>query len=716
MKKPSKKQLTELERLEKELGKDAGKYVFFEENREALLAYRVVDTFLKAIQEKAPLIDQPIEKALLCYMWMKFKNPEERSEFYEKMGAKGLKTIFEEKTYTFEDYSNLRRKFDEHTSLLQKIERKKQTIAKFESELQTLSQSKGKRRHVKSRKAHLSQILPELHQDVLTLEKRLNKLTNFITHLTPEEMALLKYGYELYEMPNPDIVPYGHATVMFKGKPQTFPDCVETSILSLLLNRARISKDGYYQIDASQFPEDSLLHQFFRGIKSPLDFYAPETHSQFAEILRNLKGVKYLKPGGGKNGTYEVKPGLMNSLHVFGNLIPELSGLLEIDEKSSHDIISQGLDLLAHYLFGESGSWEAPNFKDFSKEIVNGDIYDDIMFKQGSKTIYKWTHEDGHASTSKLFESPPVFIHELVHYLFDPLRVGFVGLDDESRGHFSYDSANQIPTQFLITSSYDSAHTRSMGIERIFCYPKDERLKPMGYSLLRAQRENEDDAEPDDIQDSFAYILYRLSKEMGVSISKEEYREILMRSLNELNGYVYDWVLPEIADRVYLVNHLFGLGFKDILLEKAKTAHNFAMMISTPESLAFFDEVIGSLKSTSWPAFYVQDLDILKTPFEKHQSKLSEFKASLQIEVNNLNVSSGWFLDWVKCLKSSFYMQIHSLTFTVGLEEQITDFFKQLYKAQPKVTIFDDNLPEHYQNLIRGLKPISSDKDEVEDL
>jgi len=58
-------------------------------------------------------------------------------------------------------------------------------------------------------------------------------------------------------------------------------------------------------------------------------------------------------------------------------------------------------------------------------------------------------------------------------------------------------------------------------------------------------------------------------------------------------------------------------------------------------------------------------------------------------------------------------MQIDDLTFDA--EDQLKDFFRELYKVHPKVIIYDDNLPQPYQDLIRGLQPQSSDKDEVEE-
>lgn len=531
----SKKQQGEWQKLKETLGEKADLYVFFERNRDAFLKYRFVDTFLKARQEKDSLIENPVEKAIVGYMWTKFKTPEEYAEFYEKMGVPELLPVFKSPGYSQDDY--------------------------------------------------------------VWLDTECN--------LSSEKLALLKFGQAVFDGQHHQPIPYSQATVTIEGKEKGFSNCAESAILSLLLNKAyHLTGEGFqanpaaFRNDDDRYPKSKELNAFFKKFNMPLKLQSQDAHNQFAQILVGLPSVEY------NNGTYEIRPGIINGFHVLGNLVPELESLLKITSESTDKEISDGFTQLTSVLFGEgwdySPSDEVKYIKDgeynFSAHVKRNDIFPNVNFKHGENLVYTWAfkHGGGHTALVSRQKSSATLSGDedlLALVKRDPLKARFLGTeDDEESGNF-------------MVSSFSSIPSRARTIRKIFTNSHLAYLKPFGYSLLAAQAAAEeaifDDEDMLELhtlttsnqKDMTNKILYYFAKRMEIGeISRGEYEKMLHYGLNNLPG---DNILSDFSCEAFSceeldIRYLFDLGFGDTLREKAKVSTWLAMDLSTPEQTIFF--------------------------------------------------------------------------------------------------------------------------------
>ena len=151
--------------------------------------------------------------------------------------------------------------------------------------------------------------------------------------LNSEKLALLSWGYQLFDAFLPPLIPYG--TSRYKG--QSFANCVETSCFNFLhfISR-RKGEQGYHQ-DINAFPLTSLAYKIFKQHPDPTTHFSPEVHDEWATMLSARKGVVYCKPGTAprEKRTYELKAGIMNILNCLNLVLadsPEEIPLIHFEE------------------------------------------------------------------------------------------------------------------------------------------------------------------------------------------------------------------------------------------------------------------------------------------------------------------------------------------------------------------------------------------------
>ena len=559
------------------MGEKADLYVFFERNRDAFLKYRFVDTFLKACQEKDSLIENPVEKAIVGYMWTKFKTPEEYAEFYEKMGVPELLPVFKSPGYSQDDY--------------------------------------------------------------VWLDTERN--------LSSEELALLKFGQAVFDGQHHQPIPYSQATVTIEGKEKGFSNCAESAILSLLLNKAyHLTGEGFqanpaaFRNDDDRYPKSKELNAFFKKFNMPLKLQSQDARNQFAQILVGLPSVEY------NNGTYEIRPGIINGFHVLGNLVPELESLLKITSESTDKEISDGFTQLTSVLFGEgwdySPSDEVKYIEDgeynFSAHVKRNDIFQNVNFSHGKKFVYTlaFKHGGGHTALVSRQKSSATLSGDedlLALVKRDPLKARFLGTeDDEGSGNF-------------MVSSFSSIPSRARTIREIFTNSDLAYLKPLGYSLLAAQAAAEEAIVADEDmlelhtlttsnqKDMTNKILYDFSKRMKTGeISREEYTKMLRYGLNNLPG---DNILSDFSCEALGIKYLFDLGFGDILREKAKVSDCLCMNVPTSAERDLFNQLFDIGKKITTLQLRVPTLSDLQTVFETLKSRNTE-DMCFTINITNL--------------------------------------------------------------------------------
>ncbi|MEB3702918.1 hypothetical protein Bealeia1_00108 [Candidatus Bealeia paramacronuclearis] len=594
--KPSNKQKLELDELQTQFPQ----FFVFESKRSDFLTFRFVDTFLKASQEVGYLFEKPIEKALLGYMWLKFKTPEEQSEFYHLMGVDGLAKIFKQDGYNFKDYQSLK--------------------------------------------------------------------TQSVDTLNREEIALIKYGYDLFENPFPPTIPYGNATIHVNKKNVTFSDSVEASILSLVLYKARQLKEGSYQIDPNVFSEKSLLNGFFRRYTTLDQLFSIDAHNDFAQILAELKNVKYLKPSGNAPKTYEVKPGLINSFHVLGELIPELSVLSSLSEKSSFKSISNGMEILCSYMFPRDEKWTWSGFEEDSNLLEKGDIFESIFFLKETGSVLKWEHDPQHASMECLAPQAKRFDKTACECLMkDPLKHSFVDLMDLVE---SGDLSKGLSEIFLSTD-YRSALVKTHGAHYIFSLNL-EALKPLGFSLVRALAEADEDSMNVGIAWQFcSWITTKTLSEINVKRILLENPSLLgLQILTDFEKHTFEFV----------ANTLLSQGHEDWLIEVAPECKNLAINGNQTEILKSLLPRFSSLLSIG---LYSEDLNILKACFEEGNFKTNNLIVVLTVK--SFDPSHSWFQAWLQEQKKK--VQIFPLSLVSSNSEDCENQLIQLFKKPSQLEI-----------------------------
>ena len=627
LKKPSKKQLQDLE----ELKTRSPQFFSFETRRSDFLSFRFVDTFLKAKQEPSYLFENPIEKALLGYMWLKFKTPGERGEFYRRMGVDGLTDIFRAEGYTFTDYQQLK--------------------------------------------------------------------TQPLDTLDAEQLALLKYGYDLFENPFPTTVPYGKATLKIANKDVTCPDCVEASLLSLLLYKARQLKEGYYQIVAEVFPECSLLRGFFERYTSAEQFFSQKAHSAFAQILAQLENVKYLKPSGNAEKTYEVNPGFINSLHVFGSLIPELESFLGLGEGSSFQEISEALNTLCAYLFSNDASWTWSGIDEEDNLFENGDIYGTITFSRDQEAVLRWEHDDQHTSLECLAENAKRFSREESEFIGRHLQLqSFLDLRDLAEAAKSgapLEIHPQVFSTIVASTDYRSARAKIHGMATIF-ESNLEALKPLGFSLVRSLA----DADEDDTNQWLARQFVSMVR--GHSLSEPDARKILEQNLSLLSTPISIDEGEHPCDFVF--NALHEIGHVDWLIEVAPKCHGLSTG-NHPEIVKPYLPYFSSLISLG---LHLDDLRSLEEILEGSAFGTQNLVMGLHLKA--FDPRDPWFNEWLRIQKKKVYILPYSF---IGSDpESIINQLAELLSASPTLTIGSGYLKEEDQEIVRRATSLLSAKEQ----
>lgn len=654
----SPKQRKEIEALEKALGeKKIGDYAFFKNNQTVLSVYRLVDTFLKALQEKDNLVENPIEQTLLGYVVSKFRTPEEWAEFYTKMGVDGLLPFLEKRDDRIEDAYSL-------------------TVTKSPDTCSS--------------------------EDVAFLKgySRLNDPYSFPIHYSTARVSIGKNGYE-------------------------FSNCVEASIFSLLEMAARKkSVSGTYQIEAGAFQESSPLNGFFRKFDTVAKLHSMEAQNEFAQMTLGLENVRYAKSVPGTKNRYELKAGIINSLHVFGNLIPALrDSLLPVGYESTYEEISNGIGVLCSHLFGDEWSWEySKDIEDLSAKNNGKEVLGNIIFKHNGTPVFSWEHVNSHASTHRLLRPSLTFSEDqLVHIMLNPELKQLISLEDIPEGmEKKFEGVN------FMASSFNSPHSRRRAIMEIFTNPVYAHLKPLALSLLKAQVWDEEDGEtPEDYADSAHGILASFVKfeedgNASCIISMDSYAQLLRSGLVFLNPVSYE--SSRGKSYVSLTDILLKWGYKDLLIEIMPQLRFFPMDdTSTPEEKEFCKAMISRLRVSGCLSLNFSNFDDFQEVLSSCQSQLAKCHA-LHVIINHLDVPSEWSCEWVSSLKKNVSLFISEMVYES--QEDLSQFFTNLFRVVPQAMVrgpgiedreTGENLVERYRPALagagirRGISSSSSD-------
>lgn len=629
LKKPSKKQSRELEDLKAQFPQ-----IFsFETRRADFLTFRLVDTFLKAKQEPSYFQENPIEKTLLGYMWLKFKTPEERGKFYKFMGTDDLTDIFKAEGYDFTDYQKIKQ------------------------------------------------------QPLDTLDA--------------EQLALLKHGYDCFENPFPTTIPYGKATVTIAKKALTCSDCVEASLLSLLLYKARQLKEGYYQIVADVFPENSPLRDFFERYTTSEQLFSQGAHDYFAQILTQLENVEYLKPSGNAPKTYEVKPGLINSLHVFGALIPELASFLHLSEENGFPEISEAMNTLCSYLFPDDASWTWSGIDEVDNLLENGDIYETIIFNRNQKAILRWEHDPQHTSLECLALSAKRFSREESEFMGKkPLLNGFLDLMDleATESGTPLDFEPQVLSTILTSTDYRSAEAKIHGMNYIFRLNL-EAPKPLGFSLVRSLTDADEDSTNAQIAAQFSYMIRNklLSEPDAQKILKENHSLLGISWLDEKN----------LCD--FVSNALLETNHEDWIIEVSPKCLRFSSNGNQTESLRTFLPHFSSLLILE---LHLDNLKSLEEIVGRNTFNTQNLVIGLHLKA--FDSTSPWFNEWLRGQEKD--VSILPYSFVDPDPDSMTDQLTQLLTTHPKVTIGCGYLKEEDQETVGAvLRSLGPQKEEEEE-
>ncbi len=630
LKKPSKKQSSELEDLKAQFPQ-----IFsFETRRADFLTFRFVDTLLKAKQESGYLLENPIEKTLLGYIWLKFKMPEERGKFYKFMGTDDLTDIFKAEGYDFTDYQKIKQ------------------------------------------------------QPLDTLDA--------------EQLALLKYGYDCFENPFPTTIPYGKAAITIAKKEAIISDCVESSLLSLLLYKARQLKEECYQIVADVFPENSPLRDFFERYTTSEQLFSQGAHDYFAQILTQLENVEYLKPSGNAPKTYEVKPGLINSLHVFGALIPELSSFLHLSEENGFPEISEAMNTLCSYLFPDDASWTWSGIDEDDNFFENGDIYETISFNRDQEAVLCWKHDPQHTSLECLAGNAKRFSREESEFMGKkPLLNCFLDLMDLSEATKSgppLDFEPQVLSTILTSTDYRSAEAKIHGMNYIFGLNL-ENLNPLGFSLVRNLADADEGSINDQIASQFSYMIRNklLSEPDARKILRENHSLLGLSWLDEKN----------LCD--FVTNALLETNHEDWIIEVAPKCLRFSSNGNQTESLRTLLPHFSSLLILE---LYLDNLKSLEEIVGRNTFNTQNLVIGLHLKA--FDPTSPWFNEWLHGQKKD--VSILPYSFVDPDPDSMTDQLIQLLTTHPKVTIGCGYLKEEDQETVGAvLRSLGSPKEEEEE-
>lgn len=207
--------------------------------------------------------------------------------------------------------------------------------------------------------------------------------------LNSEKLALLSWGYHLFDAFLPPLIPYG--TSRYKG--QTFANCVETSCFNFLrfISR-RKGGQGYHQ-DITVFPSASLAYKIFEHHSEPAQHFLREVHSAWAAMLSARKGLIYCKPGTAKREkrNYEIKAGIINILNCLTLSLadsPEEVSLLKFED--GEEAIEAAMVELEHRCTQEGFVMKIELENDPSKDETLKDYFGDILFTINGKKSFIW--------------------------------------------------------------------------------------------------------------------------------------------------------------------------------------------------------------------------------------------------------------------------------------------------------------------------------------
>ncbi len=95
------------------------------------------------------------------------------------------------------------------------------------------------------------------------------------------------------------------------------------------------------------------MQGYIARFSTPEKLLSEEAHNTFAAFVSKKTGVDYLKLGDSKKKTYEIRPGILNTLKATAHLFPELASLFDVKLEDGLEGLRQGLDLLVKTLSHE---------------------------------------------------------------------------------------------------------------------------------------------------------------------------------------------------------------------------------------------------------------------------------------------------------------------------------------------------------------------------
>ena len=207
--------------------------------------------------------------------------------------------------------------------------------------------------------------------------------------LNPEKLALLSWGYKLFDAVLPPFIPYGVAK--YKGKP--FANCVETSCVDLLRVISRRKGEQGYQQDITVFPSTSLAYKIFEHHSDPATHFSPEVRDNWATMLSAREGLIYCKPETAKREkrNYELKSGVINILNCLTLLLSDsLEKVSFIKFEDGVEAIEDAIEELNQYCSQEGFIFKAElDDKPLKAEDLK-DYFGDIIFTINGKKSFTW--------------------------------------------------------------------------------------------------------------------------------------------------------------------------------------------------------------------------------------------------------------------------------------------------------------------------------------
>lgn len=252
--------------------------------------------------------------------------------------------------------------------------------------------------------------------------------------LKNNELAfMMAKGFDIFESPFSSPIDYRSDT---SYNQQTFPDCGETSLLSLLGMILSANSGGKIQPSSLatfknkiEFTENQLdpnhpftkMIQFFDKNNDLSKWGSLNIHNDWINIVSNLNdltkkdtinSIQYGRPAQSSGPLYyEIKShmhdeicGIVNMFNVIAHLVPDkiLNQPWDQNREIRLEQISQKLDRLCELLSRDG--LEITWINDVTKSKTLNDEFPQIVFENSNGPVIKWTFQKGHFKLDLLVE------------------------------------------------------------------------------------------------------------------------------------------------------------------------------------------------------------------------------------------------------------------------------------------------------------------------